>query len=136
MNMETRKILIIDDDRDLTRSLQALLEEHSYSVDTANDAATGMQKFAANKPDLLILDVMMESNMQGHKLAHAIKQDPENRDLPILVITGMLDLMGVNIRDAFEDIDELPFVTMLDKPFETEELLSMVEVLLAGIMEE
>lgn len=134
--METRKILIIDDDRDLTRSLQALLENRQYQVDTANDTATGMQKFSTNKPDLLILDVMMATDMEGHKLAHAIKQDPQNRDLPILVITGMLDIIGVNIRDAFEDIEELPFVTMLDKPFETEELLSRVEVFLAGVTEE
>ena len=133
--METRDILIIDDDRDLTRSLQALLEDQQYDVDIANDAKTGMEKFESHKPDLLILDVMMASDMEGHKLAHAIKQDPENRDIPILVITGMLDAMGVNIRDAFEDIDELPFVAMLDKPFETEELLSSVKQLMAETMD-
>lgn len=133
--METRDILIIDDDRDLTRSLQALLEDQQYHVDIANDAKTGMEKFETRKPDLLILDVMMASNMEGHKLAHAIKQDPENRDIPILVITGMLDAMGVNIRDAFEGIDELPFVAMLDKPFETEELLSAVKQLMAETMD-
>ena len=45
MIMETQEILIIDDDRDLTRSLRAILEEHQYRVDTANDAVTGMVKF-------------------------------------------------------------------------------------------
>lgn len=133
--METRNILIIDDDRDLTRSLQALLEDHHYLVDTANDAASGMEKFKNNRPDLLILDVMMATDMEGHKLAHAIKQDPENMEVPILVITGMLDTMGVNIRDAFEGIDELPYVAMLDKPFETEELLASVKQLMAETMD-
>jgi len=133
--METKDILIIDDDRDLTRSLQALLEDHQYHVDTANDAVSGMEKFNKNRPDLLILDVMMDSDMEGHKLAHAIKQDPVNMELPILVITGMLDSMGVNIRDAFEGVDELPFVSMLDKPFETQELLSCVKQLMAETMD-
>ena len=133
--METRDILIIDDDRDLTRSLKALLEDQQYHVDIANDTQTGMEKFEARKPDLLILDVMMDSDMEGHKLALAIKQDPENMEVPILVITGMLDTMGVNIRDAFEDVDKLPFVAMLDKPFTTEELLSSVKQLMAETMD-
>lgn len=130
--METRDILIIDDDRDLTRSLQAILEEQHYNVDIANDAKTGMAKFKDRKPDLLILDVMMASDMEGHRLAHTIKSDPENKDIPILVITGMMSKMGVNIRDAFEKVDALPSVSMLDKPFETEELLSMVDQMMAG----
>ncbi len=130
--METKNILIIDDDEILTRSLQAILEEHQYNVDVANDAITGMEKFNSRKPDLLILDVMMATELEGHKLAHTIKSDPANKDLPILVITGMKDVLGVNIRDAFEGIDELPSVTMMDKPFETEELISNVREMISG----
>ena len=125
--METKKILIIDDDMILTRSMQVILEEHQYSVDVANDVETGMAKFSSSKPDLLILDVMMESDLQGHRLAHTIKSDPGNKDLPILVITGMKDAIGVNIRDAFEGIDELPNLAMMDKPFEIDELISQVK---------
>jgi CheY-like chemotaxis protein len=134
--MGTRDILIIDDDEIFNKSLKALLEEHHYQVETANDSKTGIEKLKTHRPDLLILDVMMASDLEGHKLAHRIKGDPEYKDLPILVITGMMDTMGVNIRDAFEDIDNLPFVQMLDKPFETEELLSKVEQLISPTMEE
>jgi DNA-binding response OmpR family regulator len=130
--METSDILIIDDDKDLTKSMQTILQEQNYQVDTANDTESGMEKLYTHKPDLLILDVMMDSDLEGHKLAHTIKSDPKNKDLPILIITGMMDTMGVNIRDAFEDIDDLPHVLMLDKPFETEELLSTVEKMIAG----
>lgn len=125
--METKNILIIDDDKTLTRSLQAILEDHNYSVDVANDPVAGMEKFNSKKPDLLILDVMMTSELSGHRLAHKIKSDPENKNLPILVITGMKDAIGVNIRDAFEGMDDLPSLTMLDKPFETDELLARVK---------
>ena len=133
--METRDILIIDDDKDLTKSMQAILSEHQYNVDVANDTETGMEKFKTHRPNLLILDVMMASDLEGHKLAHTIKNDPKNKDLPILVITGMMDSLGVNIRDAFEGIEDLPSVAMLDKPFETEELLTRVEQMIAGNLE-
>jgi two-component system alkaline phosphatase synthesis response regulator PhoP len=134
--MSSKEILIIDDDKDLTRALQVTLESRNYVVDTANDAETGIQKFKASRPDLLILDVMMASDLEGHQIAHTIKNDPENKDLPILIITGMLDAMGVNIREAFEGIEDLPFVFMLDKPFEMEEFLSKVDHLIAGTLDD
>jgi DNA-binding response OmpR family regulator len=130
--MDKKDILIIDDDKVLTKSLQAILEEHQYNVDVANDAETGMDKFNSNKPDLLILDVMMASDLEGHKLAHKIKSDPDNKDLPILVITGMKDVMGVNPRTAFEGVEALPSLIMLDKPFETEELLTTLKQMLSA----
>ena len=134
--MEAKDILIIDDDKVLTKSLQAILQEHQYNVDVANDTEAGMEKFNSHKPDLLILDVMMASDLEGHKIAHKIKSDPDNKDLPILVITGMMDTLGVNIREAFEGVDKLPSLTMLDKPFKTDELLSKVEEMISGVREE
>ncbi len=115
--------------------MQATLEEHDYNVDTANNAETGLYKLKARKPDLLILDIMMATDLEGQRLTHKIKHDPENKELPILVITGMLDKMGVNIRDAFEDVENLPSVVMLDKPIETEELLTTMKKLIAGTLE-
>ena len=134
--MEAKKILIIDDDKDLTASLLAILTDEGYKVDIANEAETGLEKFKAEKPDLLILDVMMDHNLEGHGIAHTIKGDQENVNVPILVITGMRDALGVNIRDAFEMVEGLPYVFLLDKPFETDELLKMVKNLIAGTLEE
>ena len=134
--MKNYSILIIDDDKDLLKSLKAILEGDNYKVSTANDAKTGLGMFKENKPDLLLLDVMMDSDLEGQRLAHSLKSDPENRDLPILIITGMTDTLGVNIRDAFEDVENLPNVQMLDKPFESEELLSAVRQLTEGTVVE
>ena len=109
---------------------------YQVQVNTANDAETGLEMFQSHKPDILLLDVMMASDLEGHKLAHTIKSDQANTNLPILVITGMMDTMGVNIRDAFEDIENLPNVHLLDKPFESEELLSKLQQLIEGIPDE
>ena len=125
--METKKILIIDDDEDLTRSLQITLQSKNYEVDTAADTVEGMEKLKEYKPDLLVLAVMMETDLEGHRFAHTIKKSPEFKDIPILVITGMLDNLGVNIRDAFDDPDSLPDVYYLDKPFEQDELLTKIK---------
>ena len=130
--MKNYSILIIDDDKDLLKSLKAILEGDNYKVSTANDAKTGLNMFNEHKPDLLLLDVMMDSDLEGQRLAHSLKSDSENRDLPILIITGMTDTLGVNIRDAFEDIENLPNVHMLDKPFESDELLTAVRQLTEG----
>jgi DNA-binding response OmpR family regulator len=130
--MKNYSILIIDDDKDLLKSLKAILEGDNYKVSTANDAKTGLNMFNEHKPDLLLLDVMMDSDLEGQRLAHSLKSDSENRDLPILIITGMTDTLGVNIRDAFEDIENLPNVHMLDKPFESDELLATVRQLTEG----
>jgi DNA-binding response OmpR family regulator len=130
--MKNYSILIIDDDKDLLKSLKAILEGDNYKVSTANDAKTGLNMFNEHKPDLLLLDVMMDSDLEGQRLAHSLKSDSENRDLPILIITGMTDTLGVNIRDAFEDIEHLPNVHMLDKPFNSDELLTAVRQLTEG----
>ncbi|MBL7110468.1 MAG: response regulator [Bacteroidales bacterium] len=125
--METKKILIIDDDEDIRRSFQVTLESKNYEIDTASNTITGMEKIKNKKPDLLILDVMMDTDLEGHRFAHTIKNDPDFRDIPILIITGMLDSIGVNIRDAFDELDALPSVYFMDKPIDQEELLTKIK---------
>ncbi len=125
--METKKILIIDDDEDIRRSFQVTLESKNYEIDTASNTISGMEKIKNKKPDLLILDVMMDTDLEGHRFAHTIKSDPDLRDIPILVITGMLDNIGVNIRDAFNELDALPSVYFMEKPIDQEELLTKIK---------
>jgi CheY-like chemotaxis protein len=130
--MELKDILIIDDDRDMTRTLQAILSAHNYNVRTANDSSRGMEMLKSRIPDLLILDIMMDSELEGQNFAHTIKSNPDYRDLPVLVITGMLEAIGVNIRDSFEDNKNLPLVSMLDKPFDPDELITRVAELISN----
>ena len=124
--MENKKILIIDDDIDLTRSYQEYLENKGFKVSVADDGETGIEEVRKFQPDLVILDVMMTTNLEGLKVAHEIKRNPELHDMPILVITGMTDAMGVNIREAFSDVKSLPGVYFLDKPVDLDELLVQV----------
>ena len=127
--MNTKKILIIDDDPDITRSFQVTLEGAEYEVHTANNITDGLEKLKTVLPDLLILDVMMESTFEGHSFAIRIKKDPEFISMPILVITGIVNQLGMEFKDAFDDHTTMPLVFYLDKPVESEELLTRVKKL-------
>ena len=85
--MANSKILIIDDDQDLTTALRAILESNQYAVSTAANKTEGMEKIESIKPDLIILDVMMDSWQDGFELARELKKKPEHKDLPILMLS-------------------------------------------------
>ena len=72
--MENAKILIVDDDPDFTVVLKTVLEGESYVVDTAPGRAEGMEKIQAEKPDLLLLDVMMDTWSDGFEMERYQKE--------------------------------------------------------------
>jgi two-component system, OmpR family, alkaline phosphatase synthesis response regulator PhoP len=125
-----KKILLIDDDEDLVRSFQVTLESNGYEVITAPEGKTGFGKLKNEKPDLLVLDVMMNSNLEGYNLLHTIKQESEFKKLPIILLTGMMDQLGVNLYSAVEDMSELPNVHYQDKPIDPFVLVDLIGDLL------
>lgn len=132
MFMEKKKILIVDDDKDLLIAIQAILENNDYHVTTANNKLEGWEKLKAEKPDLAILDVMMDTNHEGFEFAREIKNESNFRDLPLIMLTSISDVTGVNFRAAAADPDWLPADEYIDKPVEPEELLEKVENLITG----
>jgi len=130
--MEKKKILIIDDDLDLTAAIQAILENKNYQVFTAINKEEGWEKIKSKNPDLLILDVMMDTSHEGFEMAREIKKESEYKDIPILMLTSISEVTGVNFSAAAADPDWLPADEYLDKPVEPEELLEQVQNLLSG----
>ena len=83
------KILIVDDDLDLTKALKVTLESERYTVVTAGSRAEGMEKVRAEKPDLIILDVMMDTWEDGFEMARALKKDSQFiKNIPILMFVS------------------------------------------------
>jgi CheY-like chemotaxis protein len=70
---EKKKILIIDDDLDYCRSVQALLQGEGYEVHCANSGSQGLEMAISIKPDLIILDVMMENSWAGYEISQTLK---------------------------------------------------------------
>jgi CheY-like chemotaxis protein len=129
--MADKKILIVDDDLDLTIALQTLLESQNYDVSTAANKEEGMEKIKADKPDLAILDVMMESWQDGFELAREIKADPEYKDLPILMLTGVEEKTGLDFKSEAGDDEWLPVNGFLNKPVEPQVLLAEIKKFIA-----
>ena len=121
-----KKILIVDDDADLVSSTTAVLETKGYSVSSAPDGKSGYEKARKDKPDLILLDVMMAHDAEGFEVAKQLRQTPETAKLPVILITGIRAAKGLPF--SYEpDEDWLPVQAVLDKPVKPEDLLREVE---------
>jgi DNA-binding response OmpR family regulator len=129
--MQKAKILIVDDDLDLANAYRAILESQQYTVITASDKAGGMESVRTEKPDLVILDVIMSTWSDGFDMARDLKSQSELKDMPILMLTGVKDKTGVDFKSSAGDPTWLPVDTFLDKPVESETLLAEVDKLLS-----
>ncbi|MHC4388616.1 MAG: response regulator, partial [Planctomycetota bacterium] len=96
--MENAKILIVDDDLDLTRALKTSLESERYTVVTAADKTEGMEKVNTERPNLIILDVMMSTWEDGFEMARILKKDPQFKDISILMLTAVKDRSGMDFK--------------------------------------
>ncbi len=113
-------ILVIDDDEKLNSLLKRFLGDFDYSVYTATDAQTGLKKFRAITPDLIILDVMLPG-MTGFDLCKQIRQSSA---VPIIMLTARGDLMDKVVGLEIGADDYLP------KPFEPRELVARIQAVL------
>ena len=130
--MKSPKILIVDDDVDHTKSIQVILESEDYSVVTACDRNEGMEKIKQEKPDLIILDVMMTTWHDGFEMSRELKKNPQFKEIPILMLTAVKERTGLGFKSTAGDPEWLPVDGFMDKPIEPESLLSEVEDLLSG----
>ena len=129
--MAKSKIMIIDDDQDIRDSVKALLESRQYEVVTAAGRIEGMDKIEFENPDLIILDVMMSSWQDGFEMARELKKDPQYKEIPILMMTGVKEKTGINFKPAAGDPTWCPVQGFLDKPVKPDILIAEVEKLLS-----
>jgi CheY-like chemotaxis protein len=131
-----KKILLIDDDRDLVESLGQALKANGYEVVTALSGSAGLKTLLAEKPDLLILDVMMETDTAGFEAAAQIRSDRESsryrefREIPIILLTAINQV--TNNRFSLDDSKNfLPDIDdFLTKPVDIDDLLAKIEAAL------
>jgi len=127
--MANEKILIIDDDDDLVHSLRLPLEAAGYSVTRAASGAEGLQKVKEISPDLIILDVMMDSSTEGFHVSLSLRSpDPASEyknfsQIPILMLTSIHTTTSLRFGP---DQDYLPVDAFIEKPIAPAELLKKV----------
>lgn len=116
-------ILVVDDDPVIQQLLRVSFEMEGYQVITANDGVDGLERARADRPDLMILDVMMP-RMNGIEVARALKSDPGTSSIPILMLSAKAQAADVSAGGA-SGVDD--YVT---KPFDPQVLLERAEGLI------
>jgi two-component system alkaline phosphatase synthesis response regulator PhoP len=122
---EKKKVLLIDDDPDFVEAIKVIVENGGYDVRVAYDGAEGLEAVAKDKPDLIVLDVMMPV-MNGHETCAKLKADPATAKIPIILLTAVADRVTTSTythRDMLESEAE----DYMPKPVEPAELLNLIK---------
>lgn len=133
--MDKPRILIIDDDPDLVESMRITLEANNYEVESAQNGTEGLKLVKEINPDLIILDVMMDSITEGFQVSYQLRsRDPQSEyraysNIPILMVTGVSQKMHMKFSPQTDE-DYLPVDEFVEKPIQLEALLEKVERLI------
>lgn len=117
--MAKRKVLVTDDTLEIVDFLTMVLEEKDYDVIVASDGDECLKKVLKEKPDLIIMDVMMPRKSGYHALNELRQKDPTVSHIPVIIMTGKR-----NVKDLFQDWQVDGF---LHKPFDSAQLLETLE---------
>ena len=118
--MVKKMILIIDDDPDIIDSIKVILESSGFAVTTAMSGQEGIDALMANKPDMILCDMMMERIDAGTKVAEELKK--KNITAPIFLLSSIGDATASNI-----EIDKLGFNGVFQKPVNPEQLIASIK---------
>jgi CheY-like chemotaxis protein len=123
MGEKGKKVLIIDDDPDFVKSTSLILKSGGYEVVEAFSGKEGLEKSKTEKPDLYIIDLMMETYSEGSNVVKALTDDEETKEKPRIMITSV-DLKGP--WDSYPEDDWMPCDYVLQKPVSPGDLLKFV----------
>ena len=122
------KILIVDDDPDFVEATRIVLEGAGYEVVSAADGDESLQVIRAEKPDLVVLDVIMSSILDGLNVTQQLQEDPEHKDIPIVMVTS---IANTDYAALFPTDEYVHISAFLTKPVPPDRLLAQVSRLLA-----
>ncbi len=121
--MANKNILIVDDDRGLLKLLNANLSSSGFEVQICDSGEEGLKLANQNKPDLVILDVLMP-RMKGREVCVKLKSNSDTKDIPVIFLTS---------KDSPDDIQaakDMGAVALLTKPVNAQKLLAEVKTVL------
>ena len=129
MKRQTAKILIIDDDIDFVDATKMILKTKCYEILVAYDIDAGMKIIESERPDLIILDVMMKRMSDGFRLCYQLKHDPKYKNIPVIIVTAVTQKTGLRFSPK-TDGEYLEAEDLIHKPIKPDDLLNKVENLL------
>jgi len=136
MDSKTR-ILVVDDNHSMVRTIEALLQEEGFEVLTAFNGLEGLRKAREEKPNLIVLDIIMP-RMDGYEVCRLLQDSPDTAAIPVLLLTvkGYIDdpslddqVIESRIQEQMNGFDA-GAVDFMSKPVKARELLERVRTLL------
>lgn len=115
-----KRILVVDDEVPLVRLVKVKLESHHYEVLTAHDGQEGLEKARREKPDLIILDIMLPK-MNGYEICQLLKFDEKYSKIPVVMLTAKVQEEDKALGKE-TGADEY-----MTKPFDMNDLLAVIE---------
>jgi len=116
----TKKILAVDDEKNIVRLVQINLEKQGYEVVTASDGREALKKVEEENPDLIVLDVMMPY-MDGFEVLQNLRRNPATREIPVIMLTAKAQDADI-FKGWASGVD-----CYLTKPFQPSELLTFIK---------
>ena len=117
---EQKLVLVIDDDKDIMEAIKIMLETEGFAVETALNGKVGLEKATENCPDLILVDMMMETVDAGAKVAEDIKNS--GCKAPILLLSSISDTTSYNL-----DINTMGFAGSIQKPVMPSVLIPLIK---------
>jgi twitching motility two-component system response regulator PilH len=130
----SKKVLVVDDDPDVRLFSVTVLEENGYSPIEAANGEEGLKMIKAEKPDLIILDVLMP-RQSGIRLYREMKTDKALKDIPIIILSGIAKKTFLRSQKAMTEFGGKPVPEpeiYLEKPVEPEELAATIKKVMGG----
>ncbi|UCE25335.1 MAG: response regulator [Candidatus Zixiibacteriota bacterium] len=123
INVNTAKVLVVDDEPEITEIVETFLSENGFEVAIENEPGKAVQKAKTFKPDVILLDIMMPG-VDGYDICQALKNDPQFSNVPVVFLTGKdrTDDMGRSFKSGGD--------MFIKKPFSCERLLEIVSIVL------
>ncbi|MBW2096423.1 MAG: response regulator [Deltaproteobacteria bacterium] len=132
----SKKILIVDDDPDVVLFLSTVLQDQGFEALEARNGQEGFEKAASERPDLILLDLMMPEK-SGISLLHDLKAEKELAKIPVIMVTGVSGETGIDLEHFFkkpssgDSGDTAPKPDgYIEKPVDPQRLLKLVQELL------
>ena len=124
-----KRVLLVDDEVDFVEINKAALESKGYEVIPAYTGKEGLEKALKEKPDIIILDVMMTTKTEGFDVARELRKRKEMKDIPIIMLTAIRERMDIK-WEIQPDEEWLPVTEFLEKPVPPDKLVEKVEEML------
>ena len=119
------KVVLVDDNTDYLFTMETFLSRNGFEVKTSDDGQKGLELIREERPDVVLLDVMMETLFSGFEVCKQMRVDDNLKDIPIIGISGMGDELGIDYKQ-YPDYDYFKPDAFLDKPVDKQKLLRLI----------